>query len=177
MESPEGKPETFDETVDRLTMTCIARVSNTPGHSNNLWLKHWVEHANHVFDIQGDPKDALVQDSVQIGGVLETRRWIGDRVKLFLAGNHLQPVKYIARPICHICRYPMSVDFQVPDETWLTVVKQHWQDHVICISCFTRMGDEMLFPWEKGITFRAMSRITAQRLATDLNEVVSAELR
>jgi hypothetical protein len=178
MESPEGKPETFDDTVDRLTMTVISKVGSTPGFSNGLWIHHHGSDGQDVFSIENVSLKAVFSDSVPINGVLETRRWISDRLKLFLARRQPEPVNFSGRALCGLCFHPVSVELKVSQEMWKQVT---WglvvPNSTICIACFTRIADERMIQWDRSVEFRPMSKLTAMKLDRDRQEIASANER
>lgn len=63
----------------------------------------------------------------------------------------------ITREICKICHHVNPVGFSVPDNIWHLVVPEFAASSVVCIGCFTRLGDEKLIRWEDGIQFFPVS--------------------
>ena len=64
---------------------------------------------------------------------------------------------HASREICKICYHPNPVGYSVPDEIWLAVVPPALREHVVCLSCFTRLADEKLIPWDQSISFFPVS--------------------
>lgn len=63
----------------------------------------------------------------------------------------------VTREICKICYQVNRVGFSVPDETWKAVVPESHQSGVVCLECFTRLGDEKMIHWDKNIEFWPVS--------------------
>ena len=64
------------------------------------------------------------------------------------------------REICKICYRVNAVGFAVPDQIWNAVVPESFCHSVVCLSCFTRMADEALIPWDREIQFYPVSMST-----------------
>jgi hypothetical protein len=63
----------------------------------------------------------------------------------------------LSREICKICFKANPIGFTVPDEIWHDAIPpEHWS-HVICISCFARLADEKIIPWDKEIQLYPVS--------------------
>jgi len=45
----------------------------------------------------------------------------------------------------------------VPDDIWAAIVPEFAADSVVCLSCFTRIGDERAIPWDQAIEFFPVS--------------------
>ncbi len=65
-----------------------------------------------------------------------------------------------SREICKICYHVNPIGFIVPDDIWQQIVPQWSQNTVICLSCFTRLGDEKQIQWDKDIEFFPISLYT-----------------
>ena len=66
----------------------------------------------------------------------------------------------LSREICKICFRANPVGFSVPDEIWKDAIpSRHWDD-VVCISCFARLADEKLIPWDEQIELYPVSMRT-----------------
>ncbi len=59
----------------------------------------------------------------------------------------------LSREICKICHNINTVGFDVPNEIWRNVVPIDKQNSVVCLSCFTRLGDQKNIRWDKDIEF------------------------
>ena len=66
----------------------------------------------------------------------------------------------LSREICKICFRANPVGFTVPNEIWKDVVPSEYCSRVLCISCFTRLADEKLIPWDREIQFYPVSMNT-----------------
>lgn len=66
----------------------------------------------------------------------------------------------ISREICKLCYTENPIGFNVPDEVWRTIVPEQVVNSVVCINCFTRMGDAKMVQWDKDIEFWPVSRFT-----------------
>jgi hypothetical protein len=64
------------------------------------------------------------------------------------------------REICKLCYHVNVVGFRVPDRTWAAVVPEHARNSVVCLACFTRLGDEMGIAWDAEIEFFPVSLAT-----------------
>jgi len=67
------------------------------------------------------------------------------------------------REICKVCWHVNAIGFSVPGEVWRAAVPKELQSRVVCLSCFTRMADEKLIPWDKHIQFFPVSLATHLR--------------
>jgi hypothetical protein len=65
-----------------------------------------------------------------------------------------------AREICKLCYHVNAIGFRVPDNVWVAVVPYYVRDSVVCLACFTRLGDEKNVPWDREIEFFPVSRMT-----------------
>ncbi len=66
----------------------------------------------------------------------------------------------LTREICKICHHVNAVGFSVSDEVWCSVVPEQNQSEVVCLGCFTRLGDENRIAWESDIEFFPVSAAT-----------------
>ena len=66
----------------------------------------------------------------------------------------------VTRERCKVCNSVNTVGFSVPDKIWLQVVPKHLQNSVLCIACFTAMGDLVRVQWDKNIKFYPVSLVT-----------------
>jgi hypothetical protein len=66
----------------------------------------------------------------------------------------------LSREICKICFRANPVGFTVPDEIWRDVIPTELQSDVVCISCFARLADEKLVPWDLQIELYPVSMHT-----------------
>ncbi|MBA7622590.1 hypothetical protein ES703_29968 [subsurface metagenome] len=71
----------------------------------------------------------------------------------------------LSREICKLCFRANPVGFSVPDEIWKDVIPSEHRSKVVCISCFARLADEKLIPWDKQICLYPIS------MHTHLNDV------
>ena len=62
-----------------------------------------------------------------------------------------------SREICKICYHVNAIGFAVPDDIWEQVVPHPFSVGVVCLSCFTRLADEKLIPWDKQVEFFPVS--------------------
>lgn len=69
-------------------------------------------------------------------------------------------VRIGTREICKLCYQINVVGFHVPDDVWTAVVPEHVRTRVVCLSCFVRLADEMLVPWDQDIEFSPVSLAT-----------------
>ncbi|QDV90618.1 hypothetical protein RAS2_16980 [Phycisphaerae bacterium RAS2] len=65
-----------------------------------------------------------------------------------------------SREICKLCYHVNPVGFNVPNDVWLAVVPDHVKSSVVCLSCFTRLGDEKGIPWDHEIDLYPVSLAT-----------------
>ena len=75
-----------------------------------------------------------------------------------------QTVDHMSREICKLCYHVNVIGFSVPDDVWEMVVPPHVRSSVVCLSCFTRLGDEKLVQWDREIEFYPVSMATLQKL-------------
>lgn len=64
------------------------------------------------------------------------------------------------REICKLCWDVSRVGFRVPDDVWEAVVPGQVRNHVVCLSCFTRLADELGVRWDARIEFFPVSYAT-----------------
>lgn len=69
------------------------------------------------------------------------------------------------REICKICYHANAIGFRVPDHIWDKIVPDEFRDGVICVACFTRLGDEKCIMWDEEIEFFPVSLATHLGLA------------
>lgn len=77
----------------------------------------------------------------------------------FTIGHNMPP----SREICKLCFRANPVGFSVPDEIWKDVVPSKHRSDVVCISCFARLADEKLIPWDRQIRLYPVSMHTHLR--------------
>ena len=65
----------------------------------------------------------------------------------------------VSREICRWCYHVNAVGFSVPDEVWAAVIPEGAQNSVVCLSCFTRLGDEKQIDWAQDIEFWPVSLV------------------
>ncbi len=65
-----------------------------------------------------------------------------------------------SREVCKLCYHVNGVGFLVPDDVWRAIVPRHVQREVVCLPCFTRLGDEKGVPWDGQIAFFPVSLAT-----------------
>ena len=63
----------------------------------------------------------------------------------------------LSREICRICFRANPVGFTVPDEIWKAAIPPEHLSSVVCMSCFARLADEKLIPWDRDIEFYPVS--------------------
>lgn len=66
----------------------------------------------------------------------------------------------VTREICKLCYHPNRVGFNVPDYVWDAIVPEHVRSSIVCLDCFTRLGDEKHIPWDREIQFFPVSLAT-----------------
>jgi hypothetical protein len=66
------------------------------------------------------------------------------------------------REICKRCHEESAVGFTVPDEVWAAVVPESLQGSVLCVRCFTDLGDQNRVQWDRQIEFWPVSRVTLE---------------
>jgi hypothetical protein len=64
------------------------------------------------------------------------------------------------REICKLCWHVSRVGFRVPDDMWNMIVPAHVRTHIVCLSCFTRLADELGVRWDDRIEFFPVSYAT-----------------
>ena len=77
----------------------------------------------------------------------------------------------LSREICKLCFRANPVGFSVPDEVWADAIPVEHQSQVVCISCFARLADEKLIPWDRDICLYPVSmhaHLEACRVPNDL---------
>lgn len=67
---------------------------------------------------------------------------------------------FLSREICKICFHPNRVGFSVPEEVWKSIVPEQFGELVVCLDCFTRLGDEKGVYWDREIEFFPVSFCT-----------------
>lgn len=67
--------------------------------------------------------------------------------------------RHASREICSLCHEVNRVGFHVPDEIWRAVTER-FPSHVLCLACFTRLGDELGVEWDQEIDFYPVSWVT-----------------
>ncbi len=65
-----------------------------------------------------------------------------------------------SRELCKLCYHTNAVGFRVPDHIWQAIVPESVRNSVVCLSCFTRLGDEKAIPWDGCIEFYPVSLAT-----------------
>ena len=70
---------------------------------------------------------------------------------------------FASREACKLCYHVNAVGFRVPDEVWRLIVPEQFQNSIVCLSCFTRLGDEKGVPWDADIAFYPVSLATHMR--------------
>jgi len=70
----------------------------------------------------------------------------------------------MTREICKICYHVNSVGFDVPDDIWNKIIPTEFQDKVVCLNCFTRLGDEKYIDWSDDIKFYPVSLVRHQEI-------------
>jgi hypothetical protein len=63
----------------------------------------------------------------------------------------------LSKETCRICFRVNPVGSTVPDEIWKAVIPPELLSAVVCISCFARLADEKLVPWDRDIQFYPVS--------------------
>jgi hypothetical protein len=61
------------------------------------------------------------------------------------------------RERCQMCHHVNAIGFHVPNAVWLAAVHRHWQNSILCLSCFVSQADEKLIAWDEGIVFYPVS--------------------
>lgn len=67
------------------------------------------------------------------------------------------PIPSLSRELCKICYHVNPVGFSVPDRIWRAAVPVKFRNNVVCITCFQRLADEKLIPWDDEIEFWPVS--------------------
>jgi len=73
------------------------------------------------------------------------------------------------REFCAICGHVSRVSFWVPDAVWKLAIHVHFQNSIVCLSCFTEHADERSVAWDRDIKFIPTSLVTL--LARDLSTI------
>lgn len=68
------------------------------------------------------------------------------------------------REICQRCQQISRVGFWASNEMWELVAGRDWKDSILCLVCFTILGDEKGLAWDERIEFLPVSFKTQQRL-------------
>lgn len=63
----------------------------------------------------------------------------------------------VTREICKMCYHVNPIGFYVSDYIWEKVVPEEFRSGVVCINCFTRLGDEKLVEWDNNIKLYPVS--------------------
>lgn len=66
----------------------------------------------------------------------------------------------MTREICKKCHSVSAVGFSVPDEVWFAVVPWEYSGSVLCLKCFTELGDAAGIAWDRQIEFFPVSEVT-----------------
>ncbi len=64
-------------------------------------------------------------------------------------------MSYPTRETCHRCHRISPIGFYSP--IWKKVVGPFWANDILCVMCFTVLGDERGLDWEEGIEFYPVS--------------------
>jgi hypothetical protein len=84
----------------------------------------------------------------------------------------------LSRETCRICWRANPVGFYVPDDVWNAVIPPEHLSNVVCISCFARLADEKLVPWDRDIQLYPVSMHThLQDVKPDLLESIRENTR
>lgn len=67
------------------------------------------------------------------------------------------------REICSLCHEISRIGFWVPDEIWAAIIHISKQQSIVCLRCFSRLGDEKGVEWDKNIKLFPISWITFQK--------------
>jgi len=67
---------------------------------------------------------------------------------------------HLSREICKLCFRTNPVGFHVLDEIWKDTIPKKHQSDVVCLSCFARLADEKLIPWDRHIKLYPVSMFT-----------------
>lgn len=65
-----------------------------------------------------------------------------------------------SRELCKLCHHVNAIGFRVPDSVWNSVVPGFIGGGIVCLSCFSRLGDEKMVPWERDIELFPVSLAT-----------------
>lgn len=63
----------------------------------------------------------------------------------------------LTREICKICYRVNRIGFKVSDRVWLDVVPANVRNKVVCLDCFSRIGDSKMVAWDQDIEFFPVS--------------------
>ena len=63
----------------------------------------------------------------------------------------------VTREICKLCHNVNRVGFTVPNNIWNQVVYRDFRNEIICLNCFTYLGDLAEIQWDKEIEFYPVS--------------------
>ena len=66
----------------------------------------------------------------------------------------------VTREMCKMCHKENPVGFTVPYSVWKEVVPESLIDSVVCITCFTSLGDKKMVKWDVDIKFYPVSLVT-----------------
>jgi hypothetical protein len=146
MISPEGRHESLDDTIDRLAIDWTSMLSRKDFHYVSAWLCCYERGDARVFMVNVESSYAIYDDALPRLGVIELRRRIADRVKMFLASRGAEIASYDSREICKACFHVNPVGFHVPDHVWHIAAGDRFKDSVLCLACFCRLADEKLVP-------------------------------
>lgn len=125
-----------------------------------------------AFDLCAKLRRAFMRMAVHSGPANESRllafrlerweEWIQRRGLTFqpTGGPSKQATSTATREICKMCYHPNAIGFQVPDSIWEVIVPTDKQTSVICLACFTRLGDEKLVKWDEDIEFFPVSFVS-----------------
>ncbi len=64
------------------------------------------------------------------------------------------------REICEMCHQVNAVGFLVPDGVWRLIIPIDFQNKVVCLQCFAKLGDEKRIRWDLNIKFFPVSFVT-----------------
>jgi len=70
----------------------------------------------------------------------------------------------LSREICKICGNVNTVGFNVPEDIWKIIIPTDKQNSVVCLSCFTKLGDQKMIEWDKNIEFFPVSLVVHLKL-------------
>jgi hypothetical protein len=73
------------------------------------------------------------------------------------------------RQICQRCHAIDRVGFLAPKELWRLVAGPHWEHSILCLVCFTELGDEKGIEWDvPEMEFYPVSYATLHRNRTGI---------